>query len=1049
MEEALVRAAATSGFVDAAGFCTFAQLLQKLEPARLLGRAVASDLSLQWLVRACAVRAGQGPFGTWALTPAFARAAATLFSELKGGGLEPLSFRRAVRAFPESSRERGAWLARTWWAYEQALRARGLADAGDVLLAATRRLRTEGLPPALARFGGVSFHALHDFPPARRALLLALASACERAGVAFRLELPAAGGPGADAAVDPVLQLFEAEAQAWTHVEALKDDRAPESGLGAIGAVLFTADPRTAEIPPGRLRVLRAASERAELGAIVREVAQALEAGLPPEEVAVAFPALGDEAEVLRAHLAELDIPAWTRRGSPLADTPLGRHALSLPGLVEENFPAERVAHLLAGHHAPALGPPLPSAFRLLADAAVTDDVVGATGGVGAFELRLGGLAVRRERQGREREAARARALLERCRAVLALREHLPPRASAAAFVAGWWRAVEALGMDRCARGQQEIPGPEGRLGRARAEALARDEAAFRALAELAAALNAALSASGAGGAELERPEFIRWLEAAAAQVRLEPRGLRTGAVQVLDLREIPGRSFRRLFLAGLSGARFPARERPPVLLGEDALAALNRRERREVVRLRSGEEEGRAPWALAEQRLLFACALSAAPECILSWPASVGGREQLPSPVLEELLRRTNLGVESLPSAPVPRLSEAIHEEDRRARLALEFLSPPSLRVGEADPAARAAALAEASAPWMGEARELSQVEVERLRHFASADAPPGPFTGWVPGAGEALAFGPERPLSAATLQRAANCRFQAFLSDVLGLDGADAPGEDLDAAARGNLWHAVLEALFPALAEAGLLGRAAADVPAALLEAAVARAVARVKARNHVGHPALFQLAQERASSMARRLLDASHAGLPFDGLVPSGHEVAFGVPEARPELREVQLPAALPGEAPVHFRGGMDRLDEAGGRLAVVDYKSGTVRRRPEDLLVSEFQLPLYVYAARQWAPEAAVDGAWLSLKDGEAPTLSSLFEGGVPPSFFAVDEPSRARASEEGVPNFANAVHAHVGALRRGDFAVHPRDCGHCSFRPICRFRSDDAGEESAE
>jgi ATP-dependent helicase/nuclease subunit B len=1049
MEEALLREAGTSGFVDASGFCTFAQLLQRLEPARLLGRALAPDLALQWILRACAVRAGEGPFGNWALTPAFARAAASLFSELKGGGLEPLSFRRAVRAFPASSRDRGAWLARTWWAYEQALRARGLADAADALIAVARRLRTDGLPPALARFGRISFHALHDFPPARRSLLLALASACERAGVAFRLELPAAGGPGADAAVDPVLQAFEAEAQSWVHVEALKDDRALESGLGALGAVLFTADPRRAELPPRRVRVLRAASERAELGALVREVAVSLEAGVAPEEIAVVFPALGDEAEVLRAHLAELDIPAWSRRGSPLAETPLGRHALSLPVLVEENFPVEPVAHLLASHHAPALGPPLPSAFRLLSDAAVTDDTVGAADGVGAYALRLGALAVRREREGREREAARARALLERCRAVLALREHLPPRATAAAFVAGWWRAVEALGMDRCARGQQEIPGPGGRLGRARAEALARDEAAFRALAELSWAVTAALSASGSAGAVLDRPEFIRWLEAAAGQVRLEPRGVRTGAVQVLDLREVPGRSFRRLFLAGLSAARFPARERPPVLLGEDALSALNRCERREVIRLRSGEEEGRAPWALAEQRLLFACGLSSADGCVLSWPASVGGKEQLPSPVLEELLRRTAIPVEALPSAPVPVLAEAIHEDDRRARLALELLSPPALRVGEVDPSARTMALAESSAPWMAEARELSQVETDRLRHFASAESPAGPFTGQVPGAGEALAFGPERPLSAATLQRAANCRFQAFLSDVLGLDGGDAPGEDLDAAARGNLWHAVLEALFPSLAEAGLLGRAAADVPAALLEAAVTRAVAKVKARNHVGHPALFQLAQERASAMARRLLDASHAGLPFAGLIPSGHEVAFGVPNARSELREVQLPAAFPGESPVHFRGGMDRVDEAGGRLSVVDYKSGTVRRRMEDLLASEFQLPLYVYAARQLAPGAAVDGAWLSLKDGEAPTLSSLFEGGVPPAFFAVDEASRTQAEAEGTPNFANAVHAHVGALRRGDFAVHPGDCGHCSFRPVCRFRSDDTGEESAE
>ncbi|MBM4381427.1 MAG: PD-(D/E)XK nuclease family protein [Deltaproteobacteria bacterium] len=61
---------------------------------------------------------------------------------------------------------------------------------------------------------------------------------------------------------------------------------------------------------------------------------------------------------------------------------------------------------------------------------------------------------------------------------------------------------------------------------------------------------------------------------------------------------------------------------------------------------------------------------------------------------------------------------------------------------------------------------------------------------------------------------------------------------------------------------------------------------------------------------------------------------------------------------------------------------------------------------------------------------------------------MDAAQRAAAAESGELNFANAVHARVGAMRRGEFPVHPRECGHCRFRPVCRFRSDDPGEEAA-
>jgi hypothetical protein len=414
----------------------------------------------------------------------------------------------------------------------------------------------------------------------------------------------------------------------------------------------------------------------------------------------------------------------------------------------------------------------------------------------------------------------------------------------------------------------------------------------------------------------------------------------------------------------------------------------------------------------------------------------------------VEELLRRTGLEVEVSPARPVPLLKESVTELDRRARLALELLSPPSLRASEPDEEARTAAWAALAEPWMQHARAHSRMEAERLGHFADPGAPASAFTGRVPEAGAVLAFGPERPLSAAALQRSANCAYQGFLADVLGLEGAEARGEDLDAASRGNLWHAVLEALFPVLADKGLLGRSADQVPGDVLDGAVEVAVAKVIERGHVGHPELWRLAQQRARAMALRLLASPHGGLPFDGLTPTAFELAFGVEDAPGALRHVVLPAAAPGEAPIHFRGGIDRVDAGPGRVAVVDYKSGSVERRAEDLLATEFQLPLYLYAARQAHPGASLEAAWLGLKDGKALHLDQVAGGALPDGFFSTDAEGRAAAREAGTLNFANAVHERVGAMRRGEFPVHPKECGHCRFRPVCRFRSDDAGEEGA-
>jgi len=112
-----------------------------------------------------------------------------------------------------------------------------------------------------------------------------------------------------------------------------------------------------------------------------------------------------------------------------------------------------------------------------------------------------------------------------------------------------------------------ERPEPRGAegslLGRAVLRALARDQAAADALRAMYRELHVAFDLSGAGAARLSRRCFHRWLLDAAADFNLDPRGPRAGAVRVLDLRQVAGRSFAHLCVGGLTDDRLPGRDPP------------------------------------------------------------------------------------------------------------------------------------------------------------------------------------------------------------------------------------------------------------------------------------------------------------------------------------------------------------------------------------------------------------------------------------------------------------------------------------------------------
>lgn len=1049
----LLELADETPFVDARGVCTLSQLVEACEPARWAGRAPADPLLVRALVAELAPLAVRA-FGPVARSAPFAAQVQALFNQLRAQGATSRHLAHAAHEAPAGLSARASALAELWQRLDAALDERGLVDRAGLVALATARLEREGLPPRLQGVGAVAVRFVHDLFPARLRLLEALAIACHRAGVGFELSWPASGEASTDVFVLDAVRQVEARWQALD-AEAFPDVAdAPHAWLGAA-AFAPHAQPRPA---PG-VSSFHAASARDEAREIARRVRALVAAGTPPEAIAVVFRDLAADTERLVEALADVGVPARARLGVPLAASPVGRLALGLVDLVEDDFPAAAVAAVLESRYVGLLSSAAAPPRRVFAEAGVRDDALGGSGGQGGYEARLSAHQARVARRS-PRDARAVQVLREAVAKLLALARALPPEGTGDELLEAFWDGVTKLGLfDALAR--VEPAGLTGSFAQEVDRALARDQAAGEALGFLVSDLKAAFRESGFGRRSMSRREFGRWLHAAAAEVNLIARGPRTGAVWLLDAREVAGRRFQHVFLGGLVDGRFPGRPAPQPLLSDGERALLNQLAGSPLFRLSSADGELRVPARLAEDRLLFHLVLASAQGGVtLSRPRhDDAGRELLGSPFLDAVHRLVpGLEARSLPRVPLPALDDVVTEAELRARAALEVLGPAGTR--QTVPDARRSALAQALAheAWLAEAKALAAAEVERLGFFSDEGRAPGPASGQVAPLEPVLArldFGAARPVSAAELNAWGQCAFRGLGQYVLGLEGDEAAGEEPDALTNGTFLHDALERLVPALAGAKLLGRD--DVDAEVLrghvEAAVAAAAAQTQAERPTGHPALWALHQARTVRQLTRLVRDGAVLLPFGAGTVEATELRFGESEgSAPGLEQVAIPPAFDGEREVYLRGRIDRVDASAGHVGVVDYKASGKERAEmaQALLASDFQLPFYLWAMRQHRPGAALSGAWVGIKKPKALLLADVLDArdGDVDGLLAHDAATRQALAKEGAPNLPNAVHGLLGRLRAGAFGARATSCRYCDFKAVCRISARRLPDEGA-
>jgi RecB family exonuclease len=805
-----------------------------------------------------------------------------------------------------------------------------------------------------------------------------------------------------------------------------------------IAGVVPGFDEPEASPQPPRIEVLHAPGIEAEVRGVADRVRALLDAGALPEEVGVVARQPGPYRVAVRRHFRRLGIP-FSGLGAAGPAGPAGRRIEALRALLRwrERVPAELWLDALEGLPDPA--PRLSPLHR--ADLLLGLHVLGAArlADVASLAARDGDVELPVRRGLGEAQAGQRRAPRRRLP-----RAHLAAATSAAASLVAHFAAWPS--RDRLAAHLERL--------RALVHAHLRWSPSSPGTAELQTAL---FEAGGAlrGTIGLDRDGLGLLVERCLDGVGDEPLGGRGAGVQVLDVMEARERTFEHLFVVGLSRDSFPR-----VIVEDPLLEDRVRRRLRDVLEDLPVKHEGHD-----EERFLFAQLLAAAPHVSLSAPiCDEDGRARPVSPLLDGLRWAPDVpDPVQLPALYGPGRPERVRPAHEHAllaglhapRSAFECVLARAFHESALEDAGAGGGAGEHARGALAQARALARARCAVLAEVdpgLQASRRLGPYYGFVgpPGSGDPRGS----DLYVTTVEQIARCPWRAFLERLLRVESLPDPHAELPSAdpastalLLGRLVHRVLERIVqdalgdgeqrPVLEE--VLRRSPRPVPwpgPDELDARVARCAEELAYEEGIGlpgYPRLLALLARGPLAQARELdWPDGHGGL-----------AALGA--------EVEGRLSLPGQRALHFLA--DRVDSDGGRLRLVDYKTGkpiadqkkdaTRRAHFRDGVARGRLLQALAYARAAAACGAEAEGRYVYLKP----------DGGFPQRVFA------ARADDaELAEAFDRAVGAALGAFEQGSFV--PRliegtsdeehhSCERCAVKEACLRGDSGARRRLAE
>lgn len=871
-------------------------------------------------------------------------------------------------------------LARLYAAYQKFLQDHALADDEGVGWLALQALENDALRHN--DFAYIAIDGFDEFDPTQAALLHLLAARNPQVDLTLTYQ----AGRAAHARFERVLAQFPNAAREYIFARV-----PPRRGvLEHIERALFEINaPRVA--CDDTLQVVAAADRLREVQHIARAVKQTILNGAPPASIAVLFRSLTLYQPLVRQVFQQYSIPFRLRGGMTLISNPLIAEILNLLTLPANNFPRRETMDALRSSY--FVWRDLDAAAVAHIDTLTRQAVVvrGRDAFLDAF-VKPKPDAARMERDQRlvteldAEKIADYRAALENFFARLT-----PPASATVAQHAEWLE--DLLGDESDSDDAQADDTSLRVVERVRAgddETAARDLAALSAFKRVLSGLVQA--AHVLGEREDAWNDFLADLRDALAGAVYDLTPAYDGRVLIASVPMARGIPYQTIFLGGLVESEFPARASEDVLLTEHEQRVL--------------EQAGlaRASFHAGDEKTYFYQAVTLAREKLyLSYPrTSEDARPLIPSPYLQDLRALFDeLPERKMQLNAAPEIAQAASLNELAVALAR---TPLSVVVVSDELRARLPAWAHSEHARAIEARRESN---------APHDAYSGIFDAADLRAEMRALFDTRYPWSASQLNEWGACGFRFFAARLLHLEETLEPAEGLGVLQRGALYHAILEETYKKFAAQNL-----AVTPATLEQTQIILDETAVQVLDN--SPARFAFrptpwwAQERAeiTRTLHQLLDAEAGRNGENAPLPYEFEKQFDV-------------TLNIGNAFLRVRGIVDRIDQSGDGLVLVDYKSGSTKIPKREVYEGRnLQLPVYVMALRAQGEKVA-DAFFVHLPNGET---SGQVDQGERAAWLA-------RAREH--------IHNYLDAARAGTFAVKPTRfengaCNnYCDFAALCR------------